>query len=441
MTSRYTHTDLDPLRDRARDTASRVAQASGRHAVVFAETGSVRSTGYSFTRRGGQGARWESRWCGVRAEVLAASDRRYTWRDGLDDAAWNAVRRVDGADAGGASDAPFPGEAFHGDLADDDHAVRRLVDAASAAGRFRAVEAEVRRFHRDVLVCRSGSDTVTRREEGVRWRLRIVPDAPGVFHEWTEAVLPDVPEAWAIAAAESVLEHETGILPSRYPVLVWMAPPAASVWLHEAVGHTAEADFGALPSGHGGSGCPLATWSVPLFPGSTDDEGSPERRVLLLGPGSDRGERLRDARHAGMAGLPSSGHGRRQDYRHAVLPRIGAIVAERVEGAPLLAPDAHPRVLHVRSILSGHVDPRSRRISLDLGRAELRNGRERTNLPAGLRLVGDLSSVLRGVEAVGEERAAESPSAWYRRMCVKRGQVVETANFCPSLLVSGLEIG
>lgn len=351
------------------------------------------------------------------------------------------MRRVDGADPGGASDAPFPGEAFHGDLADDDHAVRRLVDAASAAGRFRAVEAEVRRFHRDVLVCRSGSDTVTRREEGVRWRLRIVPDAPGVYHEWTEAVLPEVPEAWAIAAAESVLEHETGVLPGGYPVLVLMAPPAASVWLHEAVGHTSEADFGAVPTGPGRSGCALATWSVPLFPGSTDDEGFPERRIVLLGPGNERGERLRDARHAGMAGVPSTGHGRRQDYRHAVLPRIGAIVAERADGVPSPTPDAYHSVLHVRSILAGHVDPRSHRISLDLGRAELRSGRDRTNLPAGLRLVGDLSSVLRGVEAVGEERASESPSAWYRRLCVKRGQVVETANFCPSLLVSGLEIG
>lgn len=437
MTFRFTHIDLEACLGRAFDAARQAATVYGAPALIFAESGHLRSTGYSFTRRGGQGARWASRWSGVRSEVSGASSLRFTWREGLDEPAWAAVAEGRAPSAGSASERPFHGEPVHDELTDDDYLVRRFVDAASAASRFKVVEAEVRRLERTVLICRDDGSPVLRREQGVRWRLRILPDGSGPF-EWTACETPDVPEAWAITAVESVLNRGPQDDRMHMPKWVWLAPAAAAVWLHEVIGHTMEADYPLAPTTDGNL-AGLEVWTVPFRAGATDDEGYPERRFRLIGAGSGT-TRLSDAYHAAQSGLPLTGNGRRQDFRYPVLPRIGALRADRTSG-PLPSDLLEGRpFLRVESILSGQVDPITHRFALDVGRAEILDGAERTVPTAGIRLVGDVATALAGIRAVGRESAPDDPAAWPRRLCLKQGQVVETANFSPTLLLEGLDV-
>ena len=437
MTSPSTHIDLEACLGRAYDAARRAATVYGAPALIFAESGHLRSTGYSFTRRGGEGARWASRWSGVRSEVSGASSLRFTWRDGLDEPSWAAVVQGQAPSAGSASERPFRGEPVHEELTDDDLLVRRLVDAASAASRFKVVEAEVRRLERAVLVCRDDGSPVLRREQGARWRLRILPDGAGPF-EWTACEMPDVPEAWAITAVESVLDRGRKFDRSDLPKWVWLAPAAAAVWLHEVIGHTMEADYPVAPAADGRVAA-LEVWTVPFRAGATDDEGHPERRIRLVGAGSGS-MRLNDAFHASQSGLPLTGNGRRQDFRYPVLPRIGALRAERISGPfPSDLMEEGP-VMRVDSIIAGRVDPTTHRFALEVGRAEILDGAERTVPTTGIRLVGDVATALAGIRAVGRESAPDDPAAWPRRLCLKQGQVVETANFSPTLLLEGLEV-
>lgn len=339
--------------------------------------------------------------------------------------------------AGAAHERPFRGDPVRGELTDDDFLVRRLVDAASATSRFRVVEAEVRRLERTVLICRDDALPVLRREASIRWRLRILPEEAAPC-EWTACEMPDVPEAWAIMAAESVLDRGESVGRAIRPKWVWLAPAAAAVWLHEVIGHTMEADYPATRAAVGAA-TGLEVWTVPLHAGATDDEGHPERRFRLAE--SSEGARLSDAYHANRHGLPLTGNGRRQDFRFPVLPRIGALRAERAVG-PLPADlvGGSP-MLRVESILSGRVDPTTHRFVLDVGRAEFIDGTERTVPATGLRLVGEVAAALAGVRAVGREKAPDDPAEWPRRLCVKHGQVVETANFSPTLLLEGLDVG
>ena len=112
-----------------------------------------------------------------------------------------------------------------------------------------------------------------------------------------------------------------------------LEPGRAGSFFHELLGHPLEADIVAgrasyLSSRFGERIAP--SWLTvtdglpPPGDGMTafvDDEGTPVSTVELIASGRVSGV-LSDRASAALSGAPSSGHGRRLDYRHPVIPRM-----------------------------------------------------------------------------------------------------------------------
>ena len=161
-----------------------------------------------------------------------------------------------------------------------------------------------------------------------------------------------------------------------------LEPGRAGSFFHELLGHPLEADIVAgrasyLSSRLGERIAPswLTVTDGRPPPGdgmtaSVDDEGTPVRTVELIASGRVSGV-LSDRASAALSGAPSSGHGRRLDYRHPVIPRMWhtaakvAAAAEQPQGAARLA----PRGLQLRwmNLLTGDFEFAIQAASLDSG--------------------------------------------------------------------------
>jgi TldD protein len=259
-----------------------------------------------------------------------------------------------------------------------------------------------------------------------------VPGIPGC----SEVVRWDAGEPAAslqrvMAAAELV--RALAALPSAGPVTgcdVVLEPGRAGPFFHELLGHPLEADIVAArasylsdrsgetvapawltvtdgPPGDGQAGDGLAA--------SIDDEGTPTGTVELISGGRVSGV-LSDRLTAALAGTRATGHGRRLDYRHPVVPRMWHTVAWAA-AAPAEPPGAArfaPRALQLRrmNLLTGDFEFVVPAASLDAG-----TGPPRRTGPCAV--TGNALTVL---AALGPGEAGIRPGGRAWRGCGKLGQ-------------------
>ena len=151
--------------------------------------------------------------------------------------------------------------------------------------------------------------------------------------------------------------------PVAGPTTVVFAPAIAGIWIHELVGHAAEADLAArggswltpdidLPRGLTVIDDPRrarASWQL-------DDEGTPARPVALIHEGRPK-EFLHSRRTASESGAKTTGHGRRGSYREPVLPRMGCtFIANGTDDPNAILQNVQEGV-YVRRMESAHTDP------------------------------------------------------------------------------------
>lgn len=117
------------------------------------------------------------------------------------------------------------------------------------------------------------------------------------------------------------------------PQVVILAPADSGVLLHEAVGHGLEGDFNRKGTSRysGKVGMPVASelctvvddGTLPFSRGSiaVDDEGVASKSNILIEKGILRGY-MHDRISARAMGMPLTGNGRRQSYRHPPMPRM-----------------------------------------------------------------------------------------------------------------------
>jgi len=153
------------------------------------------------------------------------------------------------------------------------------------------------------------------------------------------------------------------VSPDPGPTAVVFAPGIAGIWIHELVGHAAEADV-------------TASWLTPetigVHPGLTviddprrgraawtvDDEGTPARPVALIHAGRPN-ELLHSRRTASHSGSRTTGHGRRGSYREPVLPRMGCtFIANGTDDPNEILQNVQQGVF-VRRMESAHTNPRT----------------------------------------------------------------------------------
>jgi TldD protein len=218
------------------------------------------------------------------------------------------------------------------------------------------------------------------------------------------------------------------------------------VLFHEACGHGLEADYVLKKSsvwegrvGERVAGKHLFAYDDGASPGmwgsaGCDDEGVPCQRTTLIEAGVLKGY-LTDRLRAAALGLPLSGNGRRQDYRHLPYPRMtntyfGPGKAKKDE---LIADTA--KGLYARSLSGGEVNPATGDFVFGVSEGYLiEKGRIGTPV-RGATLVGNGPEVLMGIDAVAEDLAVKAG------MCGKEGQHVPVGSGQPTVRIRELTIG
>ena len=215
------------------------------------------------------------------------------------------------------------------------------------------------------------------------------------------------------------------------------------VWLHEAIGHAFEVDNALDRMGQIGQS--IAPPHVTLVDDAMlpdgrasfahDDEGTPAQRTVLVENGVLRGF-LTDRRHADRFGLPHTGNGRRQSFRHVPLPRMTNLflMPGEADEADLIA-DVQDG-LYVAMPGHGLVWPSENRFAFDvLEGYRIEHGRL-THPVADVRLAGSTTGALNQVVGVGKDIRLETA----RGLCRKAEQTVPVSVGMPTVLLEGLEI-
>lgn len=234
----------------------------------------------------------------------------------------------------------------------------------------------------------------------------------------------------------------TAARPGKARVL--LAPGAATVLLHELIGHPLEGDLlldGGSPwSGRIGERIVRLALSVtddPTrfdLPGgfSADDEGTPAAPRPLLAAGVLAGV-LADRRCAERLGV-EPGSARRAGVHSPPRPRISNLVATSRD--PLPEPPRADAAIEVLAFASGTLEPASRILLLRVRAAfSLSRGKRRHAL-SPFTLVGTVDAVRRGLLAAAEPSGRGAEPGW----CAKDGEVVPTGGLAPWLLLEGLEV-
>ena len=217
-------------------------------------------------------------------------------------------------------------------------------------------------------------------------------------------------------------------LPPAGPVTacdVVLEPGRAGPFFHELLGHPLEADIVAARASYlsyrsGETVAPAWLTVTDGPPGdgmaaAVDDEGTPAGTVDLIAGGRVSGV-LSDRLTAALTGTRASGHGRRLDYRHPVIPRMWHTVAWAA-AAPAEPPGAArfaPRALQLRrmNLLTGDFEFVVPAASLDAG-----TGPPRRTGPCTV--TGNALTVL---AALGPGEAGIRPGGRAWRGCGKLGQ-------------------
>jgi TldD protein len=229
-----------------------------------------------------------------------------------------------------------------------------------------------------------------------------------------------------------------------FPVVI--SSMAGGTMVHEAVGHGLEADLAgkglSVYSGRMGETVAAPGVTVmddPTLPGRRgsyrfDDEGTPARPVTLVERGVLRAF-LHDRRSAAREGVPSNGHGRRENYRMPPIPRMGnTIIAPGGEAAEEIIGSVDDGLLVVR-MGGGQVDPASGEFVFEVAEGYRIRGGKRGAMIRNATLVGNGPKVLTGIVAIGDDLGFGVGT------CGKDGQGVPVADAQPTLLIDRLVVG
>jgi TldD protein len=248
------------------------------------------------------------------------------------------------------------------------------------------------------------------------------------------------------AAREAALLLEAADAPAGEMPIV-LSPGHSGVLIHEAVGHLLEADFNRKKTSIFWNkmgkkvGSDLVTIyddpTIPAFRGSynVDDEGIVPGKTLLIEKGIVRGF-LQDRLSAGLMHRPLTGHGRRQDYSHAPIPRMANTYIGRGEHAPEEILKSVKKGFYVASLQGGQVEDSGKfTFSVSLGYL-IENGKLTAPVKQAT-LIGTNIDILKRIEMAGSDLEFGLQTG----TCSKEGQDVPVTDGCPTLKISKMTVG
>jgi TldD protein len=246
-------------------------------------------------------------------------------------------------------------------------------------------------------------------------------------------------------AAEEAILLLTAIDPPAGEQPVVLGSEQSGVMIHEAVGHPLEADANRKKTSimWDKLGTQVARPSVtiyddpaiPLLRGSlnVDDEGTVPAKTLLIEKGRLVGY-LQDRISAGVMGAAMNGHGRRESYESAPIPRMCNTVLDRGEADPAEIIRSVKKGFYALTYQGGQVQDSGKfTFSVNLGYL-IEDGRL-TRPVKNATLIGTNVQILNEVEMIGNDMGV------FLGTCGKDGQSAPVTAGTPTLKLRRMTVG
>jgi TldD protein len=228
------------------------------------------------------------------------------------------------------------------------------------------------------------------------------------------------------------------------PVVI--ASSAGGTLIHEAVGHSLEADAvleGTSPAYVGKLGKVVANEKLTVFddptvPGARgsfhfDDEGTPSEPSKLIDKGVLK-DFMYDRLSARRAGRASNGHGRRESYAHRPIPRMSNTFIAPGPDDPQEILRTFRQGLLVTKMGGGQVNTANGDFVFEVEEGFLVEDGKRKMI-RGATLLGNGPETLMMIDAVGSDHG------WGIGTCGKEGQGVPVSDALPTVRIKKLVIG
>ncbi len=230
------------------------------------------------------------------------------------------------------------------------------------------------------------------------------------------------------------------------PVVLGAGP--SGILLHEAIGHGMEADFNRKNTSVYATklGKPVAEPFVTVVDDGTlpdargsihiDDEGGASQRTVLVDKGT-LASYLHDRISAKHYGVAPTGNGRRESFRHTVMPRMRSTY---------MLPGPHKREEIIRSVKKGLYCESFSNGQVNIGAGDftffvktgfLIEDGKLTRPVKDVNIIGNGPEVLTKISMVADDLQIDE-GGW---TCGKNGQSVPVSQGMPTVLVKGITVG
>lgn len=404
---------------------------------------------------------------GLSVRMFSGEETRFGSQDGQDPA---AARDMAARLGGDLKKTPF---AVSADLKIVSHAVLEdpsavsleakaaLLSAADRAARdagkaVRQVSLSYGERVKTITILNSLGEAVQEKRCYVAFVVTVVAEENGVLQTATEVLgalsgfelfKDQRPVRTAKAAAERALSRLKAPSAPVGEMPVIIASSAGGTLIHEAIGHSLEADLvqkGESPMYRGKIGTRVANDCITVLDDPTqagrrgafvyDDEGTPSQPTYLIRNGILQ-DYLYDRQTARKDNRPSNGHGRRESYLHRPIPRMSnTFIAPGFDDPETVLTSVQNGLLVTR-MGGGQVNTATGDFVFEVEEAFVIQSGKVGHLVRGASLLGNGPEILKSIDRVG------SDLGWSIGTCGKSGQGVPVSDAVPTLRIPKILVG
>ena len=322
----------------------------------------------------------------------------------------------------------------------------------------RQVTATLLGEHRAIEILRSGGELLTDDRPLVRFNVSVMVEKNGrkesaVYgvggRQNYDAYLNE--KNWKSVCDEALRIADVNLNSKPAPageMQVVLGPGWPAILIHEAIGHGLEGDFNRKKTSafHDLVGLRVASEGVTIIDDGTlenkrgsltiDDEGTPTEKTVLIENGILKNF-MQDRLNARLMNTRSTGNGRRESYRHVVMPRMRNTIMLNGNHSQEEMIKSVKKGIFAVSFGGGQVDITSGKFVFNCTEAyEIINGKVGSPIK-GATLIGDGPSALKEVSMVGNDMMLDPGIG----TCGKAGQGVPVGVGQPSLLINKMTVG
>jgi TldD protein len=259
---------------------------------------------------------------------------------------------------------------------------------------------------------------------------------------------PERVEGWITRVVDDTVVLFDAVKPPAGEMTVVLAAGSSGILLHEAIGHGLEADFNRkgvsiyadrLNTRIAPAGITVVDdGTLPHARGSlnTDDEGNPTERTVLIEDGFLRSY-IHDEISARHYKVSPTGSGRRESFRHPVLPRMRSTYMEAGGFDPAEIIASVKNGIYCKTFSNGQVQIGAGDFAFYVRHGWMIEDGKLTSPIKDVNLIGNGPKVLETIEMVGNDLVIDE-GGW---TCGKDGQGVPVSQGMPTVKVSRLSVG